>query len=46
RKLSSIPFSPLSIIHRIVDHVPTIIQGIVNPIPEDIEGSHILHEGE
>ncbi|CAI2197472.1 15762_t:CDS:2, partial [Funneliformis geosporum] len=33
------------VIHRIIDHVPAIDQGIVDPISEDTERSHILHEG-
>ncbi|CAI2185829.1 17314_t:CDS:1, partial [Funneliformis geosporum] len=34
------------IIHGIIDHVPAIIQEIEDPIPEDTEEGHILHEGE
>ncbi|CAI2197724.1 797_t:CDS:1, partial [Funneliformis geosporum] len=32
------------IVHKIIDHISTIIQGIIDPISEDTKGDHILHE--
>ncbi|CAI2197496.1 19795_t:CDS:1, partial [Funneliformis geosporum] len=34
------------IIHRIIDHIPAIIQGIIDPIPKDTKGGYILYEEE